>query len=133
MTLPKRNRLNTCINGVQYHWVKGSRGDNSRGVVTVQHADGEGAKLMIDSFCQIRDNEVPDAIRFALDAGWRPTESGWADGNTSPTRKQGVGTIPRLRVGLVLKPLVQLLAAISSGQSQALLFGLDSWTPRIWK
>lgn len=75
MTLPKRNRRNTCINGVHYHWVKGSRGDNGRGVVTVQHADGEGSKLMIDSFGQIRDDEVPDAIRFALDSGWRPTES----------------------------------------------------------
>ena len=39
-----------------------------------------------------------------------------AEENTSPTRKRGVGTIPRLRVGLVLKPLVQLLAAISSAQ-----------------
>ena len=37
---------------------------------------------------------------------------GWPDENTSPTRKRGVGIIPRLRVGLVLKPLVQLLAAI---------------------
>ena len=44
----------------------------------------------------------------------------WADGNTSPTRKRGVGTIPRLRVGLVLKPLVQLLAAISSAQHDPL-------------
>ena len=76
MTLPKRNRPNTCINGVYYHWVKGSRGDNGRGVVTVQHADGEGSKLMIDPFGQIRDHEVPDAIRFALDTGWRPTQSG---------------------------------------------------------
>ena len=42
----------------------------------------------------------------------------WADGNTSPTRKRGVGTISRLRVGLVLKPLVQLLAAILSGHTQ---------------
>ena len=41
---------------------------------------------------------------------------GWADGNTSPTRKRGDGIIPRLRVGLVLTPLVQLLAAIPSGQ-----------------
>ncbi len=38
---------------------------------------------------------------------------GWADGNTSPTRKRGVETIPRLRFGLVLKPFVQLLVAIS--------------------
>ena len=45
-------------------------------------------------------------------------EWGWADENTSPTRKRGVGIIPRLRVGLVLTPLVQLLAAISSGQSR---------------
>ena len=45
----------------------------------------------------------------------KPSPLGWADGNTSPTRTRGVETIPRLRVGLVLKPLVQLLAAISSG------------------
>ena len=76
MTLPKRNRRNIYINGVHYHWVKGSRGDNGRGVVTVQLADGEGAKLKIDPVGQIRDHEVPDAILFALDAGWRPTESG---------------------------------------------------------
>ena len=37
------------------------------------------------------------------------------------TRKRGVGTIPRLRVGLVLKPLVQLLAAILSGQPRGRL------------
>ena len=41
---------------------------------------------------------------------------GRADENTSPTRKRGAGIIPSLRVGLVLTPLVQLLAAISSGQ-----------------
>ena len=46
-------------------------------------------------------------------------ERGWADENTSPTRKRVVGIIPRLGVGLVLTPLVQLLAAISSGQSEA--------------
>ena len=44
---------------------------------------------------------------------------GWADGNTSPTRKRGVETIPRLRFGLVLEPFVQLLVAISSGQRLA--------------
>ena len=47
----------------------------------------------------------------------------WADENTSPTRKRGVGTIPRLRVGLVLKPLVQLLLAKIS--SNRLFFKLD--------
>ena len=31
---------------------------------------------MIDPFGQIRDHEIPDAIRFALRIGWRPTESG---------------------------------------------------------
>ena len=45
---------------------------------------------------------------------------GWADENTSPTPKRGVGIIPRLRVGLVLTPLVQLLAAISSGQGMGM-------------
>ena len=44
----------------------------------------------------------------------------WADENTSPTRKRGVGIIPRLRVGLVLTPLIQLLAAISSGHPMPL-------------
>lgn len=76
MTLPKRNRRNAYIDGEHYHWVKGSRGDNGRGVVTVQHANGEGVKLMIDPFGQIRDHEVPDAIRFALGAGWIPSEAG---------------------------------------------------------
>ena len=76
MTLPKRNRRNAHINGVHYHWVKGARGDNGRGVVTVQHADGNGAKLIIDPFGQLRDHEVLDVIRFALAAGWRPTEDG---------------------------------------------------------
>ena len=76
MTLPKRNRRNTHIDGVHYHWVKGARGDKGRGVVTVQNAEGNGAKLMIDPIGQIRDHEVPDVIRFALSAGWRPTEKG---------------------------------------------------------
>ncbi len=76
MTLPKRNRRNTHINGIHYHWVKGACGDNGRGVVTVQHANGNGAKLMIDPFGQIRDHEVPDVIRFAISAGWRPAEEG---------------------------------------------------------
>ena len=44
----------------------------------------------------------------------------WADENTSPTRKRGVGIIPRLRVGLVLTPLIQLLAEISSGHPMPL-------------
>ena len=48
----------------------------------------------------------------------------WADENTSPTRKRGGGSIPRLRVGLVLKPLVQLLAAISSGQPNPVLLSI---------
>ena len=34
---------------------------------------------------------------------------------------EGVGTTPRLRVGLVLKPFVQLLAAISSAHPKAIL------------
>ncbi len=50
---------------------------------------------------------------------WEVGGRGWADENTSPTRKRGVGIIPRLRVGLVVTPLVQLLAAISSGQGEA--------------
>ena len=76
MTLPRRNRRNTIIDSVHYHWIKGSRGDNGRGVVTVQHSVCNGAKLMIDPCGQIRDNEIPDAIRFALRIGWRSTEPG---------------------------------------------------------
>jgi len=51
---------------------------------------------------------------------WQPengtsrTPQLWGDENTSRTRKRGVGIIPRLRFGLVFKPLGQLLAAISS-------------------
>ena len=76
MALPKRNRRNTHIGGNHFHWVKGSRGDNGRGVVTVQLAAGSGAKLRIDPYGQIRDDEVPDAIRFALSQGWNPEASG---------------------------------------------------------
>jgi hypothetical protein len=76
MTLPSRNRRTVTIDSTQYHWVKGSRGDNGRGVVTVQLAEGQGAKLMIDPYGFIRDHEVPEAIRFALRMGWQPTESG---------------------------------------------------------
>lgn len=76
MTLPRRNRRNSKIDDHHFHWVKGTRGDNGRAVVTVQAASGTGAKLMIDPFGQIRDDEVPDAIRFALDSGWIPEESG---------------------------------------------------------
>ncbi len=63
----------------------------------------------------VREPSQGDEIPFAeMSCG-----PGWADENTSPTRKRGVEIIPRLRVGLVLTPLVQLLAAISSGQSPA--------------
>ncbi|TWU31832.1 hypothetical protein Q31b_58650 [Novipirellula aureliae] len=75
MALPNRNRRNTHIDGNHFHWVKGSRGDNGRGVVTVQLAAGSGAKLMIDPHGQIRDDEVRDAIRFALTRGWEPNNS----------------------------------------------------------
>ena len=92
MTLPRRNRRNTIIDSVHYHWIKGSRGDNGRGVVTVQHSVCNGAKLMIDPFGQIRDNEIPDAIRFALRIGWQSTEPGppmwigFADSENMETR-----------------------------------------------
>ena len=76
MSLPKRNRRNAQIDGTHFHWVKGSRGDNGRGVVTVQLATGTGSKLMVDPYGRITDDEVPDAIRFALNVGWRPDESG---------------------------------------------------------
>lgn len=76
MSLPRRNRRNAYIDGVHYHWIKGSRGDNGRGVVTVQHAKGTGSKLVIDPYGRIPDDEVPDGIRFAIAAGWKPNESG---------------------------------------------------------
>ncbi len=92
MALPKRNRRNAHVDSVHYHWVKGSRGDNGRGVVTVQHASGAGSRLMIDPYVRITDDEVRDAIRFASSAGWRPDEPGppfwigFADDITFPTR-----------------------------------------------
>jgi hypothetical protein len=76
MSLPRRNRRNVTVHDVHFHWVKGSRGDNGRGVVTVQHANGTGSKLMIDPYGRISDNEVPDAIRFAASSGWKPDEPG---------------------------------------------------------
>ena len=76
MALPSRNRRNVTVDGIHYHWVKGSRGDNGRGVVTVQHANGTGSKLMIDPYGRIIGDEVPDGIRFAILNGWNPLESG---------------------------------------------------------
>ena len=76
MALPKRNRRNAHVDGTHFHWVKGSRGDNGRGVVTVQDASGTGSKLMIDPYGRITDNEIPDGIRFALSEGWRADEPG---------------------------------------------------------
>lgn len=76
MSLPRRNRRNAHVDGVHYHWVQGSRGDTGRGIVTVQHANGTGSRLMIDPYGRITDDEVPDGIRFAISAGWRPDESG---------------------------------------------------------
>ena len=74
MSLPSRNRRNAYVDGVHYHWIKGSRDDNGRGVVAVQHADGTGSKLMIDPYGCITDDEVPDCIRFAIASGWKPNE-----------------------------------------------------------
>ncbi len=76
MALPSRNRRNATVDGVHYHWVKGSRGDNGRGVVTVQHESGNGSKLMIDPYGRIIDDEVPEGIRFAISHGWNAYESG---------------------------------------------------------
>ncbi|MDX1925355.1 MAG: hypothetical protein SFV81_02480 [Pirellulaceae bacterium] len=45
-------------------------------MATVQHADGYGAKLMIDPYGTIIYDVVPYAIEFALDHGWNPLESG---------------------------------------------------------
>lgn len=76
MALPKRNRRKVIVSGVVYHWSKGSRGENGRGVATVQHATGVGAKLMIDPKGTIIYDDIPYAIMFALEHGWRPLESG---------------------------------------------------------
>ncbi len=76
MALPKRNREKVKFDGIEYYWSKGSRGDNGRGVATVQHASGVGAKLMIDPFGTITYEVIPHAIEFALKHGWRPLESG---------------------------------------------------------
>ncbi len=40
----------------------------------------------------------------------------WADENTNPTRKRGLETFPRLRVGLVEKPLINWNTRFSSAQ-----------------
>ncbi len=76
MTLPKRNRRNVRVRGTDYHWVKGSRGDNGRGVATVQQASGTGSRLMIDPYGTILGENIRPAIEFALDHGWRSAESG---------------------------------------------------------
>lgn len=70
MSLPKRNRQKVRFNGIDFHWVKGSRG------VTVQHASGKGARLMIDPFGPVFYDVIPSAIEFALKRDWEPMQSG---------------------------------------------------------
>lgn len=76
MALPKRNRRKICVDGTDYYWVKGSRGDNGRGVAAVQHSSGTGSRLMIDPYGTIMYDMIDGAIRFALEAGWQPLDSG---------------------------------------------------------
>jgi hypothetical protein len=76
MALPNRNRRKINIRGIDFHWAKGSRGDNGRGVATVQHASGVGSRLMIDPYGTILYDVISPAVEFALDNGWCPTESG---------------------------------------------------------
>lgn len=40
MSLPWRNHRNITVQDSHYRWVKGSRGDDGRCPVTVQHANG---------------------------------------------------------------------------------------------
>lgn len=76
MALPKRNRGTIKVRDCTYHWVKGARGDNGRGVATIQHSTGCGARLMIDPYGTITGEVIPYAIEFALDHGWNPLNSG---------------------------------------------------------
>ena len=76
MALPNRNRRKVKVRGTEFHWVKGSKGDNGRGVATVQHGSGTGSKLMIDPYGSILFDVIPSAIEYALDNGWQPTKSG---------------------------------------------------------
>ncbi|MFN7290805.1 MAG: hypothetical protein ACK5YR_05190 [Pirellula sp.] len=76
MTLPKRNRRKVTAAGIDFYWCKGARGDNGRGVASIQHISGKGSMLMIDPFGQIRGDIVPAAIEFAMQHGWKPLESG---------------------------------------------------------
>ncbi len=66
MSLPKRNRRKVEVRGDLYHWSKGSRGDNGRGVATVQHESGTGSRLMIDPYGAILYDAIPSAIEFRV-------------------------------------------------------------------
>ena len=46
---------------------------------------------------------------------------GWADENTNPTRKRGLETFPRLRIGLVETPLINWNTRFSSGHPDGLV------------
>ncbi len=76
MTLPKKNRRDLSVDGVDFHWTIGSRDDHRRGTATVQHASGTGAKLIIDPLGAVRPDDVAGAIRFAVSHGWNPTDAG---------------------------------------------------------
>ena len=90
MALPNRKSRKVQVRGLDFRWAKGSRGDNGRGVATVQHASGQGSRLMIDPFGWLLYDIIPSAIEFALDNDWRPAESGppfwigYSDGTLHP-------------------------------------------------
>ena len=54
----------------------------------------------------------------SLQAG-TPSPPAWADENTNPTRKRGLETFPRLRIGLVETPLINWNTRFSSGHPPA--------------
>ena len=76
VTLPKRNRRDIVVDDVAYHWTIGTKDDHRRGTATVQHAPGRGARLIIDVVGTLLPADVANAIRFAIELGWKPAESG---------------------------------------------------------
>jgi hypothetical protein len=50
--------------------------ERRRGTATVQHASGCGARLIIDPIGILLPDDVGNAIRFAIELGWKPSESG---------------------------------------------------------
>ena len=73
MALPKKKRRTISVDGIEFHYL--IRMDKSERAV-IQHGNGTGATLFVFPHAIMTPKHVADAIRFAVQRGWTPGQSG---------------------------------------------------------